>query len=374
MQRPYRPPAMIILAFGVSLVTAFAAGAAPPPDHLEVRLFPFVGTSFVEIFAEDFTHPESPLVGEDRESFLERVRSTPPFVLPVVDPETGEILAPTGGNILGEPAAMEMPNGRLLARVSVLGTHDSPTIPFRFNGLLDSVRAREELEFFADRPLLGSCGRPHTEFPQRYALRQEQVDSLTKLVGLDIDGDPTNCTFVDDPETHEDESSSCDAENLPGPDHGADITRDDWRPRTAIGELTLGRFIEARGTLRAWNRPNHDSAQVEVSTRGLLPGEVYTIWEVDTDPLGRPLPEGFAMGGAPANIFKPNRQGKARFRSELIHNPIGAEMVEIDLPGLPTVEIPSAATVVAVLVWHTNAETNGGLDFNVHVGGGLRGA
>ncbi len=365
-----------ILLFLISGALVAGAGTASgePSPPLRVELHPFVGTSFVEVFPQDFTDPASPLAGETQADFMQRISTTPPFVLPVLDQQTGAILAPTGGNVEGEPVFVEM-DGRLLVRVEALAESDSPTVPFRFNGLIDNEQARAELEYFEDRPLLGACGRPHVEFPLRYARTDTfpPQDSLTHLTGLDIDGDPTNCAFVDDPQTHEDESQACDAENLPGPDNGADITREDWRPRTPIAELTLGGFLAARGSLLVRSTPSGDAARVRMVAHGLLPEELYTVWEIDTDPLGRPLPQGFPMGGAPGNVFIPDHNGTALFRTSLIHNPIGAELVQAPLPGLPPIPLPAAATVGAVVVWHTNAETNGGLDFNAHVGGGLEG-
>lgn len=348
--------------------------ASPKDATLRVELFPFVGTSFIEIdVPDDFVNVDSPLFGETKEGFLHRITHTPPFIFPVVDSETGEVLAPTGGNIQGEPVFSEM-DGRLIVRVEALSENDSPSIPFRFNGLIDNEEARRDLEFFSERTLLGVCGRPHTEFPLRYARSdlRPKTDSLTTTVGLDIDGDPEDCTFDDDPATHEDESLACDAENIPGPDNGADITREDWRPRTAIPVLDLGRFLDASGKLVITD-PGDSTTAAMFLLDGLLANELYTIWQVDTDPLGRPLPQGFPMGGAPANVFTPTSKGRTNFTTELNHSPLGAPLVEVQLPGFPPVTLPAGATVAAVIVWHTNAETNGGLDFSTQSGGGLEG-
>lgn len=342
---------------------------------IHFQLFPFVSTSFLEIFPEDFTDPRSPLFGESLDGFLTRIQTTPPYVFPVLDPDTGDPVQPVGGNLSGEPVVVEI-DGRIIVRIGALGRHDGPSVPLRFNGLIDNAEARRELAFFSDRVLLGLDGRPQHAFPIRYGRSDvhPKRDDLTHLVGLDIDGNPGNCAIADDPATPEDESVACDAENIPGPDQGADITREDWRPRSAVAPVTLGRFLDGGGFALVTPTRDPEVGRIQVVARGLIPGELYTIWEIDTDPLGRPLPQGFPLAGAPENVFKADARGRARFALPLIHNPIGASSAEVALgPGFPPVELPQAATIQVALVWHPNGQNNGGLSFSTDAGGGLPG-
>lgn len=376
-----RATRLLLVAAAILMASSVTAQARRGPDRasharpLHVELFPFVSTSFVEIFPEDFTDPASPLFGESPEEFLARVRMSFPFVFPVRDEETGEPISMLGGNLGGEPAVVEK-GSRIFARVGVLGRADSPSGPLRFNGLIDSPEARAELAFFEDRVLRGPCGRPQHLFPVRYGRSDvfPKEDSLTKLVGLDIDGDPTNCAIQDDPQTPEDEALACDAENIPGPDAGADITREDWRPRSPVEAITLGRFMQARGFARVTPTRDPEVAKIRIHMQGLIPGQLYSVFEVDTDPLGRPLPQAFPLGGVPDNLFKAGSRGHAAFQGELIHNPLGAELVELPFPPpIGTVELPKEATVAVAVIWQANAQNNGGISFSTDAGGRLDG-
>ena len=363
----------------VLMPIALALIASQQPSRamrsIQVDPFPFISTSFVEIFPEDFTDPESPLFGETLESFLTRISTTAPFVFPIKDPETGQIIGPIGGNLNGEPAFVEI-DGRVFVRAGSLGEADSASVPLRFNGLIDSAEAKTELEFFADRVLHGVDGRPHHLHPIRYAKEDDvtqPIELLSKQIGLDVDGDLTNCSISDDATTPEDESIACDAFNIPGPDNGADMTIADWRPKTPVDPVTLGAFIEARG--RALITPRRDDqANIRIVMKDLIPEQLYTVWQLDTDPLGRPIPRGVPMGGAPANVFVTSRTSPIQvFRSVLNHNPIGASFRDVQLGPLPPVSMPVDATIQIAVVWHTNGQNNGGRSVALTNGGGLRG-